>query len=91
MAAALAPLAILPGDAAAMGGPDIGPLRQKGVPVFDLAQDMTSYFNFHHTPDDTFERINLADVQQNVAAWASVLWLASEKGWTFRETSAASP
>ncbi len=91
IAAALAPLAILRGDAAAMGGPDMGPLRQKGVPVFDLAQDMTSYFNFHHTPDDTFERIILADVQQNVAAWASVLWLASEKGWTFRETPSASP
>ncbi len=60
------------------GGPDVIPLARAGVPVFRLQQDGTDYFDLHHTPDDTFDKINPDSVAQNVAAWAVTTWMASE-------------
>jgi hypothetical protein len=34
---------------------------------------MTHYFDLHHTPDDTLDKIDPAALAQNVAAWAAVL------------------
>ena len=40
------------------GGADIGAIRQRaGVPVADLAQDGLDYFDLHHTPNDTLDKI----------------------------------
>jgi hypothetical protein len=80
---ALAPLGIVPGDNAAGGGADIGALRQAGVPVVDLSQDGTDYFDYHHTPDDTLDKIDPAVLRQNVAAWATLIYLAAESDWIF--------
>jgi len=41
--------------------------------VIDLNQDMTRYFDLHHTPDDTLSKIDRAALAQNVDAWAAVL------------------
>lgn len=40
-------------EESAWGGSDIGPLRALGVPVIDVRQDMTRYFDVHHTANDT--------------------------------------
>ena len=48
-------------------------LVEAGVPVIDLQQDGTRYFDLHHTPDDTFDKIDPAQLAQNVAAWAVTL------------------
>jgi carboxypeptidase Q len=71
--AGLAPLGIARGTAVAGGGADIGALAQAGVPLVDLQQDGTDYFDLHHTPDDTFDKIVPADLAQNVAAWTVTL------------------
>ncbi|WP_340264064.1 M28 family peptidase [Sphingobium mellinum] len=71
--AGLAPLGIAPGTSPANGGSDIEPLVKAGVPVVDLQQDGTRYFDIHHTADDTLDKIDSAQLQQNVAAWAIVL------------------
>lgn len=81
---ALAPLGILAGDNAAGGGADIGALRQAGVPVVDLSQDGTDYFDYHHTPDDTLDKIDPEALRQNVAAWATFIYLAADSDWDFR-------
>lgn len=73
----LRPLGIGFGNNEAGGGPDVIPLRQAGVPVVTLRQDGTDYFDLHHTPDDTFDKIDPELVRQNVAAWATLLWLAA--------------
>jgi carboxypeptidase Q len=86
MQRALAPLNILPGDNAANGGADTGALRQAGVPVVDLSQDGTDYFDYHHTADDTLDKIDPAALRQNVAAWATFIYLAAENDWDFRAT-----
>ena len=88
MAAVLKPLGVAPGDNAANGGADLGPLRTAGVPVFDLSQDGLDYFDLHHTPDDTLDKIDPEALKQNVAAWAVTLYLASELPGGFREEAA---
>ena len=67
------------------GGPDIGPMHTKGVPAMRLQQDGTDYFDFHHTPDDTFDKIDPEEMAQNVEAWVTMLWMASETDADFRE------
>ena len=39
-------------------GSDIGPLTQAGVPSFAPYYDTRTYFNYHHTEADTFDKIN---------------------------------
>ena len=39
-------------------GSDIGPLTQAGVPSFAPYFDTRTYFNYHHTAGDTFDKIN---------------------------------
>ena len=49
--------------------------------VVDLDQDGTRYFDLHHTPDDTLDKVDPADIEQNVAAWTAVLQVvANEPG-----------
>jgi carboxypeptidase Q len=75
----LAPLGIHFDPAPARGGgPDVVPLVQRGVAAFRLNQDGSDYFDFHHTPDDVIERIDPRNLDQNVAAWAALLWLLAE-------------
>jgi Zn-dependent M28 family amino/carboxypeptidase len=79
----LAPLGVLPGNNQAEGGADVGAIRQTGVPVVDLSQDGTDYFDYHHTPNDTLYAIDPAALQQNVAAWATFVYLAADNDWNF--------
>ncbi len=81
---ALAPLGVAPGDNLANGGPDMGPLRQAGVPILELSQNGWDYFNFHHTPDDTLDKIDSAALRQNVAAYATTVYLLAEMDWDLR-------
>ena len=71
-------LGIEKGEAASSGGPDIGPLQEKGVRIFRLRQDGSDYFDYHHTADDTLDKIDPEQLKQNVAAWAVVTYLAAE-------------
>lgn len=71
--AALAPLGIVRAREAAGGGADVGPLVKAGVAVIDLNQAGTRYFDYHHTPEDTLDRIDRDQIAQNVAAWAATL------------------
>lgn len=81
---ALAPLAINPGPTQTGGGPDIGPLKDIGVPVVELAQDGRDYFDYHHTPDDTLDKVDPAALAQNIAAYATFAYLAADSDWDFR-------
>jgi len=66
------------------GGPDIGPMSRLGVPTMRWQQDGTDYFDLHHTPDDTFDKINANDMAVNTAAFATMMWMASEAETDFR-------
>jgi hypothetical protein len=71
--AALAPLGIVGGGLDEAGGSDIGPMIAAGVPAVGLDQDGTDYFDIHHTPDDTLDKVDPAALRQNVAAWTAML------------------
>ncbi|MBV8144447.1 MAG: M20/M25/M40 family metallo-hydrolase [Gammaproteobacteria bacterium] len=65
-------------------GTDIGPSVEAGVPAFELSQDAMRYFDIHHTADDTLDKIDRAQLDQNVAAWAALVWLAADSEVDFR-------
>lgn len=73
ISAAVMPFGVVRGKQSANGGADIGALVQAGVPAIDLAQDGTRYFDIHHTPDDTLDKIDPAQLRQNVTVWAATL------------------
>ena len=74
---ALQPLGIVPGSLTETEGSDIGPMVADGLPGVALSQDGTRYFDYHHTPDDTLDKIDPAQLRQNVAAWTTVLAILS--------------
>lgn len=80
IAAALAPMGIVTGSGRANGGTDVEPvIAAQKLPVVDLNQDGTRYFDIHHTPDDTLDMIDPAQLAQNVEAWARVLEIVAEE------------
>lgn len=66
------------------GGPDMMPLAALGVPALNLMQDGTDYFDLHHTPDDTFDKVNPEHMRQNVAVWTVFAFIAAEWPGSFK-------
>lgn len=81
----LAPQGVTRGDNRAFGGPDIGILARSGVPVVTPGQNGIDYFDYHHTPDDTFDKIDAMEFRQNIAVYAAFTYVAAETGWDFRK------
>lgn len=73
VAALLAPLGISRGNDRAGAGADLGSWVRAGVAAIDLEQDGTRYFDYHHTPDDTLDKVDPEQLRQNVAAWTAML------------------
>jgi len=67
------------------GGPDIGPIKREGVPAMRLQQDGTDYFDLHHTPDDTFDKIDPDDMAKNTAAFAAMAWITANSESDYRD------
>lgn len=65
------------GSNVARGGPDLIPLFPYKVPVFNLAQDGTDYFDYHHTADDTLDKVDPVKLRQNVATYAVFAYMAA--------------
>ncbi len=83
----IAPLGIVRGGSEVPGGgPDIIPLAEQGVPTVRLNQNGMDYFDLHHTPDDTLDKIDPRELAQNVAAYAVLAYLAAELDVDFRKT-----
>jgi hypothetical protein len=75
----LSPLGIVRGASDVPGGgPDIIPLQQKGVPTIRLSQNGRDYFDLHHTPDDTLDKIDPDELAQNIAAYAATIYLIAD-------------
>lgn len=53
-------------------GADIGPLTPKGVPSFAPWFDTRTYFNYHHTAADTFDKIDPKELAR-VGSFMAVL------------------
>ena len=51
-------------------GSDVGPLTQKGVPSFAPWFDQRTYFDYHHTAADTFDKVDPREIAQNASVMA---------------------
>jgi hypothetical protein len=80
---------ILGREPAPFGGADIDGLRLAGVPVLSLSQNGMDYFDIHHSADDTFDKVDAAELAQNVAVWSAVTYLAAETDVDFRAIAKA--
>jgi hypothetical protein len=77
LTSALAPLGITKNDNGDADGTDVEPTIQAGAPWISLNQDGIRYFDYHHTPDDTLDKIDPVQLRQNVAAWTAMLAVLS--------------
>jgi Zn-dependent M28 family amino/carboxypeptidase len=79
----LLPLGVALGENGDAGGADISPMRKELVPAFSLAHDATTYFDFHHTANDTLDKVDRAGLDQSVAAYLTVVYAAAESEIAF--------
>ena len=70
-------------DDFAEGGADTSVLRAAGVPQLDVRQDTSRYFDFHHTANDTVDKLDAAQLTQVARTVATAAWLAAEQGVDF--------
>ena len=81
----LAPLKVIVAPTAPThAGSDVEGLQGAGVPVVAFHNDATRYFDYHHTADDTLALVDPAQLNQNVAVWASTLYLLADSDIDFR-------
>ena len=72
IAGAVARFGVSAGTDVASGGADINIVRDQKGAIIDLSQDGMRYFDLHHTPDDTLDKIDPVQLRQNVAVWTQV-------------------
>ena len=60
------------------GGADIGPIMQEGVPGMGLNVDSSHYFDIHHTPADTMDKIDLHSMSLCVATMAVMAYVVAD-------------
>lgn len=84
IAAVLAPLGVAydatrPGG----GGSDLSQMHARGMAALSLTQDGTRYFDWHHTAADTLDKIDPAELAQNVAVYAAFSYMAAQADGDF--------
>jgi len=72
-------------DAAAIGngGSDLSAVHAVGMAAVSLHQDATRYFDWHHTANDTLDKIDPEQLRQNVAVYAVTAYLAAQANGDF--------
>jgi len=77
-AALLAPIAADTLTTADIGGADLVHLIPSGIPNLGLLLDATDYFDFHHTANDNFDRIDPKILDRSTAATAVLAYVLAE-------------
>ncbi|MBT8081424.1 MAG: M28 family peptidase [Gammaproteobacteria bacterium] len=63
---------------------DMSVLSKAGMPALHLRQNPNGYFMYHHTPNDTFDKIIPEDMRYLTAAYATLFYVAAELDVDFR-------
>ncbi len=77
LSAVLAPTGAARLEGNGSGGADIAALRAAGVPLFSVLQDMSHYFDVHHTANDTATQLEPANLDRLSAAIAAFAYAAA--------------
>jgi hypothetical protein len=64
---------------------DMSELSKAGMPALHLLQNPNGYFMYHHTPNDTFDKIVPEDLRYLTAAYVTLFYVAAELDVDFRE------
>lgn len=61
-------------------GADTSPLTDAGIPGFGLVPDPRHYFDYHHTPADTLDKVDPKALAENSAAVAALAYVIANEG-----------
>lgn len=62
------------------GGADIGPLAAEGTLLIGLLPDSQRYFNYHHTKEDTFDKVNKRELELGAAGMTALIYMLDKYG-----------
>ncbi|HSI73872.1 MAG TPA: M20/M25/M40 family metallo-hydrolase [Fimbriimonas sp.] len=62
------------------GGADIAPLAPLGATLFGLSPDGQRYFDYHHSRNDTLDKVHPRELEFGAAAMAALAWLIAQEG-----------
>jgi len=63
------------------GGADIGPLnREQGTLVIGLMPDSQRYFDYHHSDNDTFDKVNKRELHLGAAGMTALVYMMDKYG-----------
>jgi hypothetical protein len=89
-AATIAPLAVYVSPVPSSGsGDDVANLIKAGVPAVDVSQDASRYFDWHHSSEDTLDKVDRTQLNQAVATWAAFVYIVANSDIDFRALAAA--
>src|SRR5580658_3701501 len=71
------------------GGADIAPLMKDGVPGLAVRTVGTHYFDWHHSPADTADKVKPEDLRANIAAMAVMAFILADMPDTLRTPPAS--
>jgi len=61
-------------------GADTSPLTEAGVAGFAIVPDSIKYFDYHHSPADTLDKVDPKDLASDTAALAALTWILADTG-----------
>lgn len=65
------------------GGSDLSQMHAKGMAALSLTQDGTNYFDWHHTSNDTLDKIDPKELAQNIAVYTAFSYMAAQADGDF--------
>ncbi len=60
-------------------------LGRAGMPALNFMQNSNDYMKYHHTPNDTFDKIIPEDLRYLTAAYTTMFYMAAEMEIDFRK------
>lgn len=62
------------------GGADIGPLAPQGTALIGFLPDSQRYFSYHHTQEDSFDKVDKRELELGAASMAALVFLIDKYG-----------
>ena len=56
---------------------EMGLMQMAGSAAGAFAHDASRYFDLHHTPDDTLDKVDPEDLRVDIAAYATLAFIAA--------------
>lgn len=69
----------------AKGQSDMSALGEVGQPAVNFDPDGNDYFDYHHTENDTLDKVNQAALKKNTAIYAIFAYFAAQSDVDFRQ------